>query len=313
MNDKLRAINNLIKKGLTIPSYFVVSKRKLPRLNSILANYKNIQCWYLRSIQTEEHMMIRCFVTSVDLSNFLKKAFLENPDAQIIVQERVNVRFSGALASNGKLIFVEYVKGGLQGLLRDGCTPSRLVLDIGGGKINIYQKNRQEFWYRWDNDQIIKESSIDSGILSEEICNELIGIAHLSESPVVYEWVESHEGKLFFVDIKDVPKEFLIDEWTLLKGIEQNMLCSLNLPIKGSVIKNISNNVGVYVIKEPLYDYIETILQKATAIILENGGLLSHLSVYAAQHQVPCVISRKFYNKCIHQKEINTSIKQLLK
>jgi phosphohistidine swiveling domain-containing protein len=161
---------------------------------------------------------------------------------------------------------------------------------------------------------MIKESSIKGVLLPPEVCTELIKAAHLTKLSAVYEWVEDQKGNVYFIDLKETPDEFLIDESTLLIGIKQKTLANLDLPVKGSIINNTTtDDFGVYLIKQPSHIYIETVLHRAKGIIFENGGLLSHLALYATQHQIPCIISSRLYNKYILQKEINVSIKQLLK
>lgn len=312
MNYKIRANNSLVKMGLKVPPYFVMSKQDMNRLNSILISYSEVDFWYLRSIKSEENIISRRVVNTACLGDVLNDAFLKNPNAQIIVQERVDVESSGVLSVNGKLLFVEYVKGGLQSLLRDGCTPSRVILDWGGD-IEAHQENRQEFWYRWDAERIVKESSISGTLLLQEICDALIKAAHLVKRPVVYEWVKDQKGNVFFIDIKPTKKAFLIDKAILLSELKKETIASLDLPIKGNVIKDIkTSDKGVFILKNPLHSYLETISRKATAFIFESGGVLSHLVVYSARYQIPCIISYKLYNKYVFQPEVNISVTQLL-
>lgn len=313
MNEKIAANNKLINMGLKVPPYFIMNKSTFKDLNFLISKHSKVDYWYLRSIRAEEKIISKRVVTSNDLGDILNLAFLENPMASIIVQERVDVRFSGAIAINQDLIFVEYIWGGLQSLLRDGCTPSRLVLN-SRGEIEAHQYNIQEFWYRWDKDKIIKDSTTIENALPQKVYNELFRATRLTTIPSVYEWVEDQKGNVYFIDLKEVPEDFLINKDSLLIGIKQKKIATSDLPMKGNIIKNITsdNNYGVYLLKQPLYDYIDKILSKAQGIVFEKGGVLSHLSLYAAKQHIPCIISPKLYNKLILLNKIDTTVNQLL-
>jgi hypothetical protein len=139
-----------------VPPSFTISRKEYPRLTEYLAAFPDVDYWYLRATRTEEVILPRRVVTSSELSEILSISLQANPDAQIVVQERVDVAYSGVLLRTNKFIYVEYVKGGLQSLLRDGVTPCRVALS-SSGRILSSQENEQEFWYRWEKDNLIKE------------------------------------------------------------------------------------------------------------------------------------------------------------
>jgi phosphoenolpyruvate synthase/pyruvate phosphate dikinase len=137
--------------------------------------------------------------------------------------------------------------------------------------------------------------------------------ANLSTNATTLEWLQDRKGRIFFIDIKSVPEEFFSGKKDLLRGFELSTFITLDLPLGDARVRNIGEREeGVFLIERPLYNYMDNILQHASAVVCKRGGVLSHLVVYATKKGIPCVISDSSYNKCFTEKEVNLSSVALL-
>ena len=312
VNEKICAVNRLRELDLLVPPSIIVTRQEYPNLRDFIRNHKDVAYWYLRSIRHEESIVPKNVVTTANLTSTLDAIFTSKSDAKIIVQERVDVSYSGVLAKTDSFIFVEYVKGGLKSLLRDGVTPSRVVFNLSGETL-AFEMNQQEFWYRWDGDQLVKQSSITSKPLSDIIRKSLLKAANHLKISTACEWVQDDKGKVLFLDMKSIPDSFLMNKDSLLTGFRKNTIVTLDSTLRGPIVKNVQDTRrGVYLVEKPLYLYIEDILERATAVICQTGGALSHLLLYAAKTDITCVISPFYYNKFLAKEEINISSSELL-
>jgi hypothetical protein len=304
-NDTIIATKKLSEMGLPVPPSFVVTKQNYPNLQQAILKYDSVKYWYLRSVRQEEDVLTTRVVTNANIGSVLGLAFSLNPTAKIVVQERVDVSYSGVLAVGNGIIFIEYIKGGLKGLLRDGVTPSSMVFDLSG-EVLTNQIKKQEFWYSWEGDELLARSSVTPEPLAETTQMKLLDAAHKSQEPSVYEWVQDQARRVFFIDIKSIPSASLENKALMLDCINHETIIILDLPIRGKIVKNHTDiSKGVFLIEKPLYGYIGEVLRRASAVVSLSGGILSHLLVYAAKENIPGIISPVLFEKLSEMEEIN--------
>lgn len=310
--EKSYAADTLLKLGLDVPPGFTVTSERLSSLPHLLERYPDVEFWYIRVSREVEGAFLRRVSSKAGLFSLLKSIFEASPRAQVLVQQRVDASFGGVLAKTSDSILIEYVAGALQSLLRDGVSPSRELLDLSGKSL-VSQENVQEFSYEWRQESLFKQDTVPPLRLSSSVLERLFNAATRVKGPAILEWVGDRDGAIFFVDYKELRKDFLICQNALKKGLTDDSLLLLDLPIQGRVITSLNpNERGVFVIRRPLHAYIDDVLKWANGVIIEKGGILSHLMFYATRSSIPCLISPRYYATESSNHEVSLSTAEFL-
>ena len=312
MNTKTQAIEKLRSLGLTVPRQIVVREVDVPVACQELENSAGSDFWYLRSTREHEGALRRRVVPSNLLCSTLSAAFARNPDLEILVQERIDVVLSGALATVPGLSLIEYVRGALQSLLRDGATPARVAVDARGHVVAT-QLNPSDFWYRWKDDELVHEGPTEANPLPRETVDSLLEASSLVERSSVVEWVQGQHGAVVFLDIKRLPQKFLSGPQFVRSCFAGGGFATFDAPISGTLVNGVDSPMsGVILLEKPLWRLIEPVLQRASAVILREGAVLSHMAVYAAMEQIPCIISRSAYGSLFGKQTVSSNSSKLL-
>ena len=234
----------------------------------------------------------------------LKTVFEAEPTAEVVVQERVLVTQSGVAASTPEFLYIEYIDGALSALLRDGVTPSRLMLDARRGVV-IEQRNRMEFSYNWHGTSLRQGPPTIPRALPEEALAEICTAAERLTPGVAFEWLRDDMGRISIIDLKTLPTAFLADAATLLLGIQHNTLLTAAEPLCGRLSQDpAAEDADIFVLEHPLYAYMPAIDARFRAILCAHGGVLSHLLLYAAQEHILCVVSPRWYELLATERKI---------
>ncbi|MFA6554346.1 MAG: hypothetical protein WCS89_02445 [Candidatus Paceibacterota bacterium] len=310
MSPKAIAAKHIIKLGLPAPVGFVVNRSDLSSICQNLNRHPKIDYWHLRSDCITDCFLQKRVSNTADLPVLLSKIFTRAPSVSIIVQQRIESFVSGVIAKTGFGFYVEYIVGGLKSLLRDGVTPSRLALEKNG-TIFACQYNTQEFWYKWEGEKLIRFPQIKTPILGKRELRILLNAACKFRKNAVYEWIQDYQGRLHFLDFKQMPTNFLRNKQSLLIGMENGTLSTLSTTILQETTDNIGiHDKGIILLPRPLHMFMDIVVPNATGLICRKGGLLSHLVVYASLSNIPCMISTKNYS--IFRKSIQQQNKNLL-
>jgi hypothetical protein len=310
--EKSYAADTLFKLGLDIPPGFAITNEKLSSLPHWLERYPDVEFWYIRVSREVEGAFLRRVSSRAGLFSFLKSIFEASPSAQVLVQQRVDASFGGVLAKTSDSILIEYVTGALQSLLRDGVTPSREFLNLSGESL-ISQKTVQEFSYEWRQERLFRHDTVPPFRLSASVLERLFEAATRINEPAILEWISDRNSTIFFLDYKELRKDFLICQNALKKGLTEDAVLLLNSPIEGRVITSLNpNQRGVFVIRRPLHACIENVLKWANGVIIEKGGILSHLMFYATRSSIPCLISPRHYAKESSKHEVSLNPTEFL-
>lgn len=314
MRNKEQAIQALKRIGLRTPPSFSLTASELNTVQRKLDEYSNVKYWYLRSGQKTDKDILTKVALNKNLAAILKEAFLLDPDAVIIAQERIDVSYGGVFAKARSFTFVEYVKGGLKSLLRDGVTPSRIILDKRGNVLSQHV-NEQEFWYLWEGERLITKEQVTPSPLTAKILSALSYAASQLDDFSISEWVLDEKGVITYIDLKLAPSQFLLEEEKFIEGFKKNVFFTLNKPIVGKIVRKVEKpDAGVFFITTPLYNYSAVIQKYAKAVITLSGGVLSHLLVYASLQGIPCLVSRLHYDKFIGLNRLDlSSLEDVLK
>ncbi len=312
MNGKTEAVEKLRSLGLTVPRQIVVREVDVAVACQELENSAPGDFWYLRSTREHDGALRRRVVPSNRLSSTLSAAFAANPNLEILVQERIDVGLSGVLATIPGLSLIEYVRGALQSLLRDGATPARIALDPRG-HVLATQLNPSDFWYRWKDDGLVHEGPTAANLLPRETLDSLLEASSVVERSSVVEWVQDQRGAVVFLDIKRLPQDFLSGATFVRSCFTGSGFATFDAPISGTLVNSVDSPAnGVILLGKPLWRLIEPVLQRASAVILGEGAVLSHMAVYAAMERIPCIISRSAYAGLFSKQTVSSSSSELL-
>jgi hypothetical protein len=290
MADKTAALSQLLALGLPTPASLVVARGGSGRLSAFVALNAHVPHWYLRFDERLAPGLPRVAATK-GLIDLVSGAVRTAPGLAIIVQERVRASQSGVLALTPDAALIEYVQHELQGLLRLGVTPSRVLLARDGARLAA-QSNIQELHYQWRGLEFVGAQFGDAPHpLPACAQRQLQDASEQISDTAVLEWTLRDDGQLVFLDYRSVPQGFLGGRSALLRGLEEGNL--ENLP--GHTIEYArrgDGRDGHFALERPLYEYAASILPLAESLSFKAGGILSHLCVYAADQGVYSRVGR---------------------
>ncbi len=290
MADKTAALTQLIALQLPTPVTLVVTRLDLERLRHFVAENAGIGYWYLRFDERLAPALPRVANTQ-SLFALVDGAIRNQPSLTVIVQERVPAARAGVLAVTPDAVFVEYVTHELQALLRLGVTPTRLLLSREGWVI-ADQSNTQEFHYRWDGLEFVREAlGVVPSPLGPDVRSQLVKAAtHVAETALL-EWIERDNGRIVYLDYRAMRQDFLCEKSALVRGLKEGMLRNFSPELEDRA-KTRGAGLHHFDLDRPFHEYAASVLPQAESLSFAAGGILSHLSVYAAEQGVYCTVAR---------------------
>lgn len=307
-NGKSLAIKRLCDYGLKTPIGFTVTKQSLFEVTSALKAYSQIQFWYLRV--DAMHSIHPNVVSTKDAPRVLLEFLDANPRSRVVVQERLDPVVSGALATCNDGLMIEYVRGGLRSLLRDGVSPSRMVLSKSGDII-AQERISGEFWLQWMGTTLRRRKThTRPRKLETKLIHGLIRGAASIGPHCVSEWIIRQNGDLVFLDYKKLPASFLPSTSSVADLIVSGTLTNgpSNITIAGDTKRYM-------LIRRPLYSLLPNALKWRGVVVCRCGGILSHFVTYLTLKGTPVLISKRHYdrlrrlqkrvtNKCPQEKRV---------
>jgi hypothetical protein len=284
--DKLEALDTIRKLGVDIAPTLGVSSSTYLQTIATMAD-QGADYWVVRATQLQKESFSKPAYAASDLKTVLKKFFAQSRNARLLITTLVPAWRSGAVVKGIDFVYLEYVPGALQSMLRDGVTPTR-ILFTRNEQILCIQHNCPEFMFDWHNAELFRVLDIDPSRLdlSSEAINQCLKIARLCSEYSLVEWVESEAGRVFAVDVKTVPSGFLGTSGDILEGIRKGGISSF--PSLSTMKTSLTRILEV---EKPLYLYL---LDPSTFMVqricCKAGALLSHFVVNCANNGIECIV-----------------------
>lgn len=271
--QKAKSLFELSKQKLNIP--LTVMLTDIGRINEVKSYFQpsaSVFCRINYSDTAYPHYESKiCLVNDIErqiniMLNKLNDYKIDYYD--IIVQEMLNLSWSGAVLSKNEISLVEFVYGNTAHLLRDGIFYKRFFIDR---KLNILKQEKgmqSQFKDLVDNQLILK----DIPNLSFNIEFLLENISYLSTENILYEF-GLNDNQFFFLESKQIHN----------KSYPSLSLDNFNkLPFVIWQDDNFFSN-RIETIESPTFENIAYVNTNKTYKIAQ-GSYLSHLTTYLANN-----------------------------
>ncbi|MDU1892357.1 MAG: hypothetical protein E6767_16855 [Dysgonomonas sp.] len=273
--QKAKSLFELSKQKLNIP--LTVMLTDIGRINEVKSYFQpsaSVFCRINYSDTAYPHYESKiCLVNDIErqikiMLNKLNDYKIDYYD--IIVQEMLNLSWSGAVLSKNEISLVEFVYGNTAHLLRDGIFYKRFFIDR---KLNILKQEKgmqSQFKDLVDNQLILKDIpnlSFNIGLLLENI-------SHLTAENTLYEF-GLNDNQFFFLESKKIQKK------------AYPRLCLLEYDkIPFIIWKDDRFSLNkMEVVQLPIFDNIACVDINKTYKI-SNGTYLSHFAIYLANNSI---------------------------
>jgi len=225
----------------------------------------------------------------------LKQITTRDRFSTILVQPRIAVAQSGAAARLHGLVLVEFIRGALVALLRDGVTPSR-ALWREAELLEVIQ-SAQEFCYLWNGDTLETEAGAAPPPLDAFSGPLLLAMTMLKERSFVIEWVHDQQGRLFVLDLKLLPRDVFGDAGELTRAVMTSCFHTLARRFPGTEEPLIAAARFQHAIcrDRPLYAEYHSLARTSRPFVYRTGGVLSHPVVYAMRSNIPVILCPEAY------------------
>lgn len=290
--DKTSALAALRSLGLpTLRSFAVTGKN----VAEILAMQDDSVNWYVRASEQDRKVLGGKFLGTLrDLRSSIERLFIERPESALTLTQFQDSVYSGALFCAGEIVFIESVAGALEGLLTRGLAPERTCF-TKSGQILIAVPARKQRVKRWHDGSLVTVGSPQSFKPPEGLLPHLVSLVTKSPHGRLYEWLTNASGDTFFLDAKATPQQFMGSESEILKGITSGRIESLPSVTGQSSLGDLSSRMHeVVLLDDTTLLEREWALEHAKLILARQGGILSHLPLYAAERRVPFIVSKNF-------------------
>lgn len=273
--NKAKCLFDLHEQGLNIPLTVIVTD-----LNSLsrIYDYFNINfSIYLRVNYSDfayphyEYKICNLLNVETELKIILNKLRSKNVNHyDIIVQEMLNLTWSGVALKKSNILLLEIVYGNLSYLLREGIYFKRFFIDEKANILKVEEGSQKYYRNLVDNNLIIND------VMNVNINEEIIfnNIKNFDINHSLYEF-GCNNNVLYFLESKKInPNSYL------------NVLNSLS-DCQPIIIYRDHNFdlLETILIKNPMFSNIDNISSNKKYHI-SSGALLSHLNTYLANNSI---------------------------
>jgi len=326
---------NMIRAGRTKPYVAIRSSATAEDLPE--ASFAGQQETYLnvRGGKNVINAVIRCFASlfTARAIYYRKKNSFDSSKVKIsvVVQKMINSEKRGVMFSinpstnNNEEIVIESGFGLGEAVVSGAINPDNYIVQKKGFKIKQKKINRQTWMFTRDENlgRTVKRK-ITASRQQEQVLNnhEIIALSKIGEK------IEKHYGKpmdiefavennrIYILQARRVTaiKKVLKQDVIIKEGIKQllkGLAASRGIvsgPVK--IVKNINelDNIrkgDILVAKMTNPDYVMA-MQKAGAIVTDEGGLTSHAAIVSREMRIPCVVGTNNATKVLKQGQIIT-------
>lgn len=205
--NKAKCLYKMNSGGLNIPYTVIVTD--IERIGEMKKHFEfasSVFCRINFSDTTYPHYESKiCLVEDIEneISIIINKLSVHNVNCyDIIIQEMLNLSWSGAILYKNEISLIELVYGNTTHLLRDGIFYERFFIDKKRVILKQEKGEQTQFRELADNQLILKEMPS----LSFNIELLLENISYLSEDNTLYEFGLNY-NQFFFLESKEVYKE----------------------------------------------------------------------------------------------------------
>lgn len=272
--DKLKGLLALDEEGWPVPKTLILRKpTDLAKIAAFIAK-SGITLWLLRPLcsSVRRYEIGNHVATPPELRRLCDRWPWTEADFPFCVQPFVQPIVSGILLVRREETYCEFTRGSSGRFLGGYGEPLRAMFRSG-----LSYQRRSISSRHTSSDREIARSA------ARVACGLSKGREYIAE------WIEDPSGELFFVDLKNAPRDFLPSVRPLGASSKVIYPGELSGPHWAYREGQEPSQTSVVVSDWPRLDLVRWLeARRIGGLIIRKGGWLSHATVRAAELQIPC-------------------------
>lgn len=317
VEDQIRAKINQIEGRLIVRSSANIEDSKN---NSFAGQFKTmINIRGANSVMNSVNQIYNS-VFDEKVLEYCKRAKIDHRKIKmsVIVQDFIEGDVSGVVFTVDPVtgednLVIEAVIGLNEGLVSGEITPSRFVIDKSNGRIlskHIVDQPKKLALRKSNGTRKVRNKRSILQFLNSKRLKDLSGIAKKIErvegTPQDIEWTLK-EDKIYVLQARQITSHIKANIRNKQEYSERLALSGYPASYgifkgKAFVINNPNHKIkkkGAYVFRRTDTSYMN-LIEHASAIVTEEGGVLSHAAIVARELKIPCVVGVNNATKYIH-------------